>query len=56
VLAERGQRATTGQAVELDRLVGIGASHVDRRDYPADADFVMLADTEGNRFCVVAHG
>jgi len=22
-------------------------------DYPDDPDFVVLADTEGNRFCVV---
>jgi hypothetical protein len=27
-------------------------------DYPADPDFVVLADPEGNRFCVVdaSHG
>src|ERR687884_556509 len=24
--------------------------------YPADADFVVLADTEGNRFCVIDTG
>ncbi len=45
------------QAAEVERLVGLGASHVEW-DYPADPDFVVLADTEGNRFCVVdiSHG
>lgn len=40
------------QAAEVERLVGLGA----RRpawDYPPDPDFVVLADPEGNRFCVV---
>lgn len=44
------------QAAEVDRLLGLGASRVDWPDYPEDADFVVLADTEGNRFCVIAHG
>jgi catechol 2,3-dioxygenase-like lactoylglutathione lyase family enzyme len=41
------------QAAEVQRLIGLGASevHWDRR--PADADYVILADPEGNRFCVV---
>lgn len=45
------------QSAEIDRLVGLGATRV-RWDYPDDADFVVLADTEGNRFCVVdaSHG
>jgi catechol 2,3-dioxygenase-like lactoylglutathione lyase family enzyme len=38
---------------EIERLLGIGASRVDWQDYPADADFTVLADTEGNRFCVI---
>jgi catechol 2,3-dioxygenase-like lactoylglutathione lyase family enzyme len=39
---------------EVERLLALGASrvHWDRR--PADADYVILADPEGNRFCVVA--
>lgn len=37
---------------EIDRLVGLGASRVPW-DYPSDPDFVVLADTEGNRFCIV---
>jgi len=40
------------QQTEIDRLCGLGASRVPW-DYPADADFVVLADTEGNRFCIV---
>jgi len=39
--------------VEIDRLLGIGASVVDWPDYPPDRDFTVLADTEGNRFCVI---
>jgi catechol 2,3-dioxygenase-like lactoylglutathione lyase family enzyme len=41
------------QAVEVERLVGLGAQRVDWDSYPADPDFVVLADPEGNRFCVV---
>ena len=37
---------------EVDRLISLGATRVDW-DYPEDADFVVLADTEGNLFCVI---
>src|SRR5215472_16878260 len=37
------------QATEIDRLVALGAERVDWDLYPADPDFVVLADTEGNR-------
>lgn len=37
---------------EVDRLVGLGAQRVDWR-YPPDADYVVLADGDGNRFCVI---
>ena len=40
------------QAAEVERLVGLGATRVEWR-YPADADFVVLADPDGNPFCVV---
>jgi catechol 2,3-dioxygenase-like lactoylglutathione lyase family enzyme len=45
------------QSSEIDRLVGLGATRV-QWDYPTDPDFVVLADTEGNRFCIVdaSHG
>lgn len=41
------------QEAEVSRLVGIGASHIDWDRYPPGADYVVLEDTEGNRFCVV---
>lgn len=40
------------QAAEVERLLGLGATRVDWR-YPEDADFVVLADPDGNRFCVI---
>lgn len=45
------------QLAEIERLVALGAQRVDWQ-YPGDPDFVVLADTEGNRFCVVdtSHG
>jgi catechol 2,3-dioxygenase-like lactoylglutathione lyase family enzyme len=45
------------QSSEIDRLMGLGATRVPW-DYPSDPDFVVLADTEGNRFCIVdaSHG
>jgi catechol 2,3-dioxygenase-like lactoylglutathione lyase family enzyme len=45
------------QTAEVDRLVGLGAARVSW-DYPSDPDFIVLADTEGNRFCIVdaSHG
>jgi catechol 2,3-dioxygenase-like lactoylglutathione lyase family enzyme len=36
---------------EVDRLIRLGARRVDWA-YPDDAAFVVLADTEGNLFCV----
>ena len=44
---------TSDQTGEVDCLLGLGASRVDWHDYPDGADFVVLADTEGNRFCVI---
>jgi predicted enzyme related to lactoylglutathione lyase len=44
------------QAAEVARLLDLGATevHWDRR--PPDADYMILADPEGNRFCVVDIG
>jgi catechol 2,3-dioxygenase-like lactoylglutathione lyase family enzyme len=39
-------------AAEIKRLLGLGARRVDWR-YPSDADYVVLADPDGNTFCVV---
>ncbi|MBJ7905930.1 VOC family protein [Streptomyces sp. DSM 110735] len=46
------------QRAEVDRLVSLGAERVDWDLYPEDPDFVVLADPEGNRFCVIdaTHG
>lgn len=41
------------QKSEVERLIALGAAHVDWDGYEDDSDFVVLADTEGNRFCVV---
>jgi catechol 2,3-dioxygenase-like lactoylglutathione lyase family enzyme len=41
------------QAAEVERLVAIGATRVDWDRYPENPDFVVLADTEGNLFCVI---
>jgi catechol 2,3-dioxygenase-like lactoylglutathione lyase family enzyme len=40
------------QTAEVERLISLGGSRVSW-DYPTDPDFVVLCDTEGNRFCVV---
>lgn len=37
----------------MARLLALGATRVGWPHYPPDASFVVLADTEGNRFCVV---
>jgi catechol 2,3-dioxygenase-like lactoylglutathione lyase family enzyme len=41
------------QVAEVRRLIGLGATEVHWSGRPADADYVILADPEGNRFCVV---
>ena len=41
------------QTAEVDRLVSLGARLVDWDLYPEDPDFVVLAGTEGNIFCLV---
>jgi catechol 2,3-dioxygenase-like lactoylglutathione lyase family enzyme len=41
------------QAGEVQRLVSLGATEVHWDGRPPDADYVILADPEGNRFCVV---
>ena len=45
-------------AAEIERLVSLGAERVDWDLYPEDPDFVVLADPDGNRFCIVdtSHG
>ena len=39
----------------VDRLIALGAQRVDIGQ-ARDADYVVLADPEGNEFCVVLRG
>jgi catechol 2,3-dioxygenase-like lactoylglutathione lyase family enzyme len=41
------------QEAETERLVALGAELVDWDSYPEDPDFIVLADPEGNLFCIV---
>ncbi len=44
---------TDDQMHEVSRLIALGASRVEWSKRPVDADYVILADPEGNRFCVI---
>jgi catechol 2,3-dioxygenase-like lactoylglutathione lyase family enzyme len=41
------------QRAEVERLTGLGAREVHWDKRPADADYVIMEDPEGNRFCVI---
>lgn len=41
------------QAAEVRRLTGLGAREVEWAGRPADADYIIMEDPEGNRFCVI---
>jgi predicted enzyme related to lactoylglutathione lyase len=41
------------QAAEVRRLTDLGAREVHWDKLPADADYVIMEDPEGNRFCIV---
>ncbi|NKZ05242.1 VOC family protein [Actinomadura latina] len=41
------------QEAEVARLIELGATRLDWDLYPPDPDFVVLADPDGNAFCVV---
>jgi catechol 2,3-dioxygenase-like lactoylglutathione lyase family enzyme len=47
---------TDDQPGEVRRLLALGATNVHWDKRPPDADYVILADPEGNRFCVVDAG
>jgi len=47
---------TEDQAGEVARLIALGATEVHWDKRPPDADYLILADPEGNRFCVVDIG
>ena len=42
------------QAAEVERLTALGATRIHWAKQPADSDYVIMADPEGNRFCVIA--
>ena len=44
---------TEDQTGEVQRLLELGATRVEWSKRPADADYVIMADPEGNRFCVI---
>lgn len=41
------------QAAEVARLTALGAHEVPWDKRPADADYLIMEDPEGNRFCVI---
>ena len=41
------------QLAEVERLTALGATEIHWDKRPADADYVIMADPEGNRFCVI---
>lgn len=45
--------SATEQTAEAEHLMAIGAERVDWDSYPDDPDFIVLADPDGNRFCIV---
>ncbi|APO72042.1 glyoxalase/bleomycin resistance protein/dioxygenase family protein (plasmid) [Rhizobium gallicum] len=42
----------SNQKTEVERLLSIGAQRVNWR-YPEEADYIVLADPDGNTFCVI---
>jgi predicted enzyme related to lactoylglutathione lyase len=44
------------QQAEVRRLIELGATEVHWDKRPPEADYVILSDPEGNRFCVVDAG
>lgn len=44
------------QEAEAERLVALGAIRIEWDSYPDHPEFVVLADPDGNRFCIVDLG
>jgi predicted enzyme related to lactoylglutathione lyase len=44
------------QDAEVRRLIELGATRVHWDKRPPDADYVIMGDPEGNRFCVIDKG
>ncbi|MEU7653936.1 VOC family protein [Micromonospora taraxaci] len=49
------QPADRTRAEEVERLLGIGATLVDDQVSPTGSGWVVLADPEGNEFCVLGN-
>lgn len=41
------------QSAEVKRLTGLGAAVIDWTGRDDDADYIIMEDPEGNRFCVI---
>jgi len=41
------------QSAEVERLTALGAREVHWDKRPTDADYIIMEDPEGNRFCVI---
>ncbi|MET7836363.1 VOC family protein [Micromonospora sediminicola] len=46
-------RPETSREPEVERLLGLGATLVDDRRHPDGSGWAVLADPEGNEFCVL---
>jgi catechol 2,3-dioxygenase-like lactoylglutathione lyase family enzyme len=46
---------TDDQDLHVQRLIELGATRVENWPYPADPDFVVLRDPDGNEFCIIDH-
>ena len=44
---------TDDRESEVQRLIGLGAAEIPWDNRPPNADYVVMADPEGNRFCVI---
>ena len=53
LLCHRLDLYTNEQAAEVARLKGLGAERVVPWPYEPDSDSVVMADPDGNEFCVV---
>jgi hypothetical protein len=45
---------TSDQDGQIERLLQLGGTRAENWPYPEEHDFVVLRDTEGNEFCVIA--
>ena len=48
-----GVHGEAEQQATADRVCELGGARVDWDQFPDDPDFIVVEDTEGNRFCLV---